>query len=157
MFSKKMLARLLSDPSAMSVENLERRQRLESESPLGPNPNANPNPNPNPNPSPRPALSASPAAAAVMPPMPTTGGAVRSADELESDLKGRLNLNESAPSPSKPEPKTLMSPMAFATSQAATSAASAAKKQDDNKAPHRVSVLTAQDVLFRGFDRLVLG
>ncbi len=94
----KMLARLLADPNVHSVEMLEERQRLESVSPALP-----------------------------MPPMPT-GGVAKSADELESDLTGRLRLSDARSPPAKnkgassssnsaqtkTQPKTLMSPMAFA-------------------------------------------
>ncbi len=94
-----MLARLMADPNAHSVENLERRHRLESESPK-------------PVPPPPKSPSVDQSSSAALPPMPT-GGVARSADELESDLQGRLNLGRNNSSDQQPEPKTLMSPMAF--------------------------------------------
>ena len=86
-----MLARLLADPNAMSVENLERRQRQESE-----NNDAQPQLLPKQQNPP-------------MPPMPR--GAAVSADELESDLKGMTVGDKDVP-----QQQTLLSPMAFAAS-----------------------------------------
>ncbi len=74
-----MLARLLADPSAVSVESLERKQRQESRSPPAPVRLQQQEPPPQ-----QPGPSAP--SPSVLPPMPA---AARSADELESDLKSR--------------------------------------------------------------------
>ncbi len=69
------MARLLSNPDAHSVENLERQQRLESKRQQQQPPSSSPQPE-----------APGPGFTGLMPPLPPSA---RSADELESDLKSK--------------------------------------------------------------------